>query len=281
MKRLPILALFLAVAHACFPASRESADPTNNGGKSEIADASSKQPPSPNVTANPKQENRPTLANQAQKKTDKDGWDVAAVVSNILLVIVGIGGIGVALFTLRKLERQTKATEDQIKIAQQTLILTQKPKIAVRTFYFSEPRGVGGIGYVPKKIENESFCTGQFYIANVGGTAATVKEIVSKVYLGRVDHLPARRPYEGEIGSLEEKVIQAGESSTYLFGLPQPLDTTQANSLQSSYTMLCVLGWIGYTDGLGIYRRTHFCRKYDQRKDRFVVVEDTDYENAE
>jgi hypothetical protein len=44
---------------------------------------------------------------------------------------------------------------------------------------------------------------------------------------------------------------------------------------------LFVLGWIGYTDDIGIYKNMWFCRKYDPSKDRFRPVDDPDYEYAE
>lgn len=42
-----------------------------------------------------------------------------------------------------------------------------------------------------------------------------------------------------------------------------------------------VLGWIGYRDDLGIFRQMGFCRRYESRKDRFVPVDDPDYEYSD
>jgi hypothetical protein len=44
-------------------------------------------------------------------------WDKAAVIANYLLVLVGIVGTIVAICTLKKIERQTKAGEDAAKAA--------------------------------------------------------------------------------------------------------------------------------------------------------------------
>jgi hypothetical protein len=47
----------------------------------------------------------------------KDKYDWIAYAANLLLMIVGIGGIFVAIKTLKKIERQTKATEDSAAAA--------------------------------------------------------------------------------------------------------------------------------------------------------------------
>jgi hypothetical protein len=192
--------------------------------------------------------------------------------SNWLLVIVGIGATVAALLTLRAIWRQTVATE-------KTLVLTQRPRIVVRNFYFSEPRAVGGVYHVPKEIEAGSFCSGQFYIVNLGGTQATTQEIYCTVFLAQ--SLPMKRPYEGLEGSTEKKIFQPGQSVPYLFGLKTPLDEATANEIYHYGINLCVLGWIGYTDDLGIWRITAFCRQYDTFKKRFVPVDNTDYENSD
>lgn len=201
----------------------------------------------------------------------KDGYDKAAVWINAILAIVGFIGIVIAIITLIKIHRQTE-------IAARTLVLTQRPRIEVRTFYFSQSRGVG-LPDPPSGISEASFAEGQFYIVNTGGTRAIIKEIVCKVFIwGGI--LPAKRPYEGEIGSQEEKVLEAGQSTFYLFGLMGDLiDTETSNSLRLGVQKLYVLGWIGYTDDLGIYRITHYCRRYDPSKGRFSSVDDIEYEN--
>jgi len=53
---------------------------------------------------------------------------------NILLFLAGVAGIIVAIRTLQMIKRQTEITE-------KTLVLTQRPRIVVKTFYFSEPKG--------------------------------------------------------------------------------------------------------------------------------------------
>jgi len=174
------------------------------------------------------------------------------------LFIVGIVGVVVAIRTLRGIERQTKTTED-------TLVLTQRPKIAVRMFYFSEVRGAGSV-YTPWGMSAGSFCNGQFYIDNCGGTNAKIEEVRCDLCIAT--RLPTKRPYEGQEGLKGNQTLRPGASITWLFGRSEPLDAqtwaeiTTLTTGNSSYAKnFYVLGWIGYTDGLGIYRRTAFCRR--------------------
>jgi hypothetical protein len=192
--------------------------------------------------------------------------------SNWALVIVGIAGSIAALLTLVVIWRQTVATE-------KTLVLTQRPQIVVRNFYFSEPNAVGGVYRGPKEIENGSFCGGQFYIVNRGGTPAKIEEIYCIPYITRT--LPMKRPYEGMVGSKGKMTLRPGESAPYIFGMNTPLDESGVRAILTYALNFYVLGWIGYTDNLGIYRITSFCRHFDTTQNRFVPADNADYENSD
>jgi hypothetical protein len=111
LKRLSVLTVFLATTYACFPAPGKSSNPKTDSGRQDAQDTGRQQPsPSPPIAV-PQLGYNPTFNDNAQKQHDKDGWDKAAVLSNYLLVLIGIAGIAVAVCTLLKLERQTKATE--------------------------------------------------------------------------------------------------------------------------------------------------------------------------
>jgi hypothetical protein len=192
------------------------------------------------------------------------------IAANWVLVAVGVWGVWAALRTLGVIKRQTKITED-------TLVLTQRPRIYVRNFYFSELKGTGAAYYVPNGITNASVCSGQFYIVNSGGTPAYIKEIYCEAYTAKF--LPMRRPYEGKIGDQGTKKLLPGQSITWLFALTEPLDSLSVRSIADNKTGFYVLGWIGYTDDLGIYRITAFCREYSVTSNRFMPVDNSDYEN--
>ncbi len=172
-----------------------------------------------------------------------------------------------------------QAAKDAVDISQKSLVLSQRPKIVLRAFYFSETRGVGAVYYVANGVETGSLCGGQFYIVNCGGTRARLQEIWCNVFI--VERLPMKRPYEGETGIVQEVILMPGQSTTFLFGLMQPLEAEIAGRIAREETSLYVLGRVGYIDDLGIYTDIPFCRRYDRMKDRFVPVEDRDYESGE
>jgi hypothetical protein len=201
----------------------------------------------------------------SQPKHSRFDWFWSPLIANWPLVVIGGLGVWAALKTLAAIKRE--------------LVLTQRPRITVRNFYFSKMKGTGAIYSVPSGIEVGSVCSGQFYIANSGGSRACIQEIDCRVWVDEEDGpLPAKRPYEGEMGMQEKKVLLSGQSIPYLFSRANPLQFNTPTRLGFKSANLYVLGWIGYTDDLGIYRRMGFCRRYDTSKDRFLPVDDADYE---
>jgi hypothetical protein len=192
----------------------------------------------------------------------------AANLPTVLLVFIGIGGVWAGLETLTAIKRE--------------LVLTQRPRISVQNFYFSEMRGVGGVYNTPSGIQNGSFCTGQFYIRNVGGSRARIEEIYCDIWAEEEQgKLPMKCPYEGKIGKEGKWEILPGQSMTWLFGRTEPLTDDVGMKRIMGRNSVYVLGWIGYRDDLGTYRSMRFCRQYTPSKDRFLAVDDKDYEYAD
>jgi hypothetical protein len=275
MKQIFAIAALLC-ALAVNVASEPNKAPTDN--------QQSAQPKSPASLA---PENNDVTTNQTEyPNNDAPQWRTAIKRPEWWLVIIAaLTGIAIA-YQAREMTRSTKEMKASTDIAKKALVLTQRPRIVVRAFYFSEMRGIGGITHVSNRIEAGSFCRGQYYIENCGGTDARIREIYSEVYIA--EQLPMMRPYEGKEGSKEEKILRPGTSSFYLFGRSEPLDDSTHQSLVrpreaigSKAKSFYVLGWIGYTDDLGIYRMTAFCRRFEMSKDRFVPVDDADYEYAD
>jgi hypothetical protein len=105
-KRLAILTVFLFVASAGFPSPGETANPKTDSSTSKAQTSQSQQPSTVGAAARPEPSNSQTFNNNANEKTEKDGWDKAAVLSNYLLVVIGIGGICAALFTFQAIKDQ-------------------------------------------------------------------------------------------------------------------------------------------------------------------------------
>jgi len=103
---MAILTVFLFVANAGFSSPRETANPKGDLGASKAQASQSQQPSTVSAAARPEPSNSQTFNNNANEKTGKDGWDKAAVLSNYLLVVIGIGGISAALYTFRAIRDQ-------------------------------------------------------------------------------------------------------------------------------------------------------------------------------
>ena len=174
-----------------------------------------------------------------------------------------------------------------VDTAQQSLALQFRPKMIVRNIVLDPlpPRPNG----TSLPVLQHHPLTGQFYIANVGGSVATIKEILSLVFWTEPPPLPMRRPYEGRDGQKPSSLIrlQPGQSVPRRFDSEQPLDVNPDQILRWSDSgsgpriHLYVMGWVEYADDLGYIRRTAFCRKFEPQSVRFKAVDDPDYEHAE
>jgi hypothetical protein len=121
LKALAIFAVLLVVGQAGAPSPRVTTDPKGGSTAGKNGESQTdRQPPRPATIAS-EQPARNSGNDANAPKDGKDGWDKAAVLADYLLVIVGLGGIIAALRTLGKLERQTKATENQVKVSHDAL----------------------------------------------------------------------------------------------------------------------------------------------------------------
>lgn len=99
------------------PALRVTADPKGGSIAEKTDDTQAKARPAATVLASSTQSPTQTTQDANSPKSNKDGWDKAAVLSNYLLVAVGIAGIIYAAKTLRKLKEQTQAAIDAAETA--------------------------------------------------------------------------------------------------------------------------------------------------------------------
>jgi hypothetical protein len=137
-------------------------------------------------------------------------------------------------------------------------------------------------------FNRNEFLKVQFDVANVGGNCATITESLCEIYW-RKGSLPMIRPYEGRGGNdpmSRGTVIHAGEWKAVGFQGETPLDISHielgmfgfGEEMTPRVWHLWIMGWIKYADQLGFVRRLSFCRLYDYKTNRFVVVNDADYE---
>ena len=171
----------------------------------------------------------------------------------------------------------------QWSVSNRTLLLQFRPKLIVRNVVVKRL-----VNEMPPKplFQQNMPVIGHFYISNIGGTPAMIIEVGCWVECSK--RLPMRRPYEGKDANTVPylKVLGPSEST------PCDFDSVsdKGKVMDSNATMilggdfgwaLYVMGWVQYTDKSNARHRTAFCRKYDISKERFMPVDDSDYEHAE
>jgi hypothetical protein len=181
---------------------------------------------------------------------------------------------------IRVMGNQTLEIQNQATIMERQLVLDKRPKIIIRNLYFTKIQATHGFVAV-SGVQVGSTCMGQFYVVNAGGTNAHIKEIYceSDTY---PEVLPMMRPYEGKVGEKVEMTLAPGQSVPCVFQRDAPLSIADSDAIYAAqHIFFRVIGQIGYTDDLGIYRRTSFCRQYDRGSARFIPEANPDYENAD
>lgn len=175
---------------------------------------------------------------------------------------------------------QADLAAKQHGLARLQFIVEKRPKLRVRNVVV---RAAKRRGYEDTIFAPREFVSGQFYVANVGGTDARVREIYSEVFWPNIP-LPMERPYEGKDGSQIDMTISPGQSQPFTFQSGVQLGERESDDiLRGGNCQIYVMGWIEYEDIQmeALRRRTAFCRKYDPVRRRFYPVDDDDYENEE
>ncbi len=206
-----------------------------------------------------------------ENKSSPDWWLVGF--TGGLFLITGI----LAWYTARLWQTTKKSldiTKESVDLAKKELILTQRPILRVSTIIISRTVLSGekpGLVAIGKPVN------GQFYVANVGGTPATITNIGCWVHAFSTP-LPMKRPYEGENGNITiTQILNPGESTPITF-ISEPLGVDHQSVMVGTFRIY-VMGWIEYRDDLKINRRLNFCRVYRATDGRFFPVDDTDYES--
>jgi len=203
--------------------------------------------------------------------------------------ITAIATIFIAIFTIvlaRVTGTQARLTKQAIQLTREELVSNYRPRLRVRNIVVTAPNPalVQRIGV----FQPNQLVTGQFFVVNVGGTAATIIESHCIVVWNDVD-LPMRRPYEGDDGNnaVARIVLQPGQSIPGLFQ-SEMLMENRATTIGTKIVRglrLFVMGWIEYKDDRGIMRRTGFCSEFEKRdqfsEGRFYAVDDPDYNYEE
>ncbi len=168
---------------------------------------------------------------------------------------------------------QLKLNRQALELAQQSLILSQPPKLVVRSVEVRPRPYASGEPFNVFPPESTIEC--RYLVKNVGGSRATV--LYSAVTLFLIPHsepLPMVSPLTGVTPNdpvIPNMQLKPGEVTFGIF--VRRTTSEEATSIKDLY----VLGWIDYVDEFGNLKHTNFCRMYV--RGRFVAVEDRDFED--
>jgi hypothetical protein len=286
-RRLAILTVFLAVTQAAIPAPQKASN-------SKVSSASEQGPPATTPPiAVPQQTNGQTSNHVADPKSGKDGWEKAAVISNYLLVIVGVCGVVAAIRTLSQVKRQVREMNGQGLIMAQTLLTIQeqathmqgqveemKAQTVVAQTSADAARRSAEISVgisIPTLVIHE-FGTGIIGTATAEAFFQYPKITITVKNYGQTpallqwwtlcfacEELPDVPIYEGPASGipLEKLVVQAGEA----FTLPQLpfyhrdyFSTDEVAAIVAGEKTFIAYGYICYGDIFGNpFRRLKFC----------------------
>jgi hypothetical protein len=260
LKKLVILALMFCVipfSHAdnAAPASgtaqgQKPANSTTSAAVQEHRGSNFQQDGSPNQTTNEPKAVRVILP-------AKDNYDKATFWISVILAIVGTGGIVVAVLTMRKIERQTKATEESVKAAinAERPWITCKPPILAPDIVPEWEKG----DPLPHPGLYWHWCP--ITIKNVGRTVALIDEIVACYRHIAVDPFTLEKTPRYEFPERLNGRILAPEDS---FDISVPLrgggtlSKKEVSSIKARDSYLYAWGSVRYRDGHGESHETAF-----------------------
>ena len=196
-------------------------------------------------------------------------------------------------------QRSSAAHEALVKesnaLTHRTLVLSQRPRIKVRSFILQEP----SIQELSVDVPEDEYpfapvdpIRGEVSVVNWGTGKTVVGANCYRIFHGRPPkRLPMKPPYDtGAVLIAKKQEIQPGQSVQCPFTGVGP----SARQLEDAFTpnrnpsippgqnlYTYILGWIEYADELGLTRRTAFCQRYDLSLRRFITVDDPDYEYAD
>jgi hypothetical protein len=201
-------------------------------------------------------------------------WAWIAVHATILATVVSASAaIAIACFTYRLKEATKGQLGELIKSGEQArlqFIATHRPRIMVHSFEYSSEDGerIGAF----------------FRYVNTGTSTATIVGIAGQIT--EVFDMPSQATSIGpecRVDPEDEKLVGGEEavhtvSSSILHS--QMVVDSELKHRGHSYLFAICIGYVAYTDDLGVRRKTGFCRRYDPSTRSWLKMENSDYEYA-
>jgi hypothetical protein len=259
--------------------------------ETQHAPKSDKPSPSAPPPVVPKQNNSPNLQPETEKHVNadvrvvsapsKDGYDIAAFWIGAALAIVGVIGIIFAAITLRKIERQTRATEDSVKAQ----IGADRPWMIPR---ITQPVD----DEVTSTEEPDWTLPIELTFTNLGKTPAIVTGCIAEPSSETIkDRTKTRAPtlildlveppeYENKYGRPGQPdafapgaIYVSGERFSLYLEMSKDTLLRERVAWKAGEKCLCMKGFLEYQDVFGKIYRTRFCYAYqDVREFRARVI---------
>ena len=196
-------------------------------------------------------------------------------IPNIALVIAAIGGIIVAVYTLRGINKQAGLMDAQLnemrqsrEIETKTLLLQYRPKIIVRDARASD--------FNVAELGNPAQGKVRLTLVNTGGTPANILGGWIALWSAQASVSVPLEIKQGEEAQFSAFTLQPGERES----LERELDTGTTNDIQwanfhqaiktDPMRYIYLVGVLVYRDDLGIPRQTGIHRVYDPKTKTFT-----------
>jgi hypothetical protein len=219
---------------------------------------------------------------QSEKATDNSPLLALAVVDNTAVsarcalhmiyeyrdATTAIATIFIALFTFTlwwSTMKMMRATKDAVDLARQEFTATHRPKIIVHG--------------MEVKLPGDERRHVHFRYVNAGDTDAFITSIVSRILWTAKSMVPADIEFSRHDVIKEPILVPSGKNGFAI--TPDGVDfVTLVRSGRGGHDTAFCVGVVVYRDTNDIERRTGFCRRYDSERERWLKVEDEDYEYA-
>jgi hypothetical protein len=280
MRAATVIAILLASV-AVQPAQKQQAPSSAQKpekGSVQTAEPTATSPATPPATGQTSQQESSGTRGSASPKASK--WREAFAPptwSNWALIVVGFGGIVVAVWTLRRIERQTKAAEQAAQVARSNVdafLVDNRPWLLIEHGQIGEQVGVKiqkpfiePVGTMPPGEERFSHCV--FFIKNYGKTPAKVLTMVAELRIGE----SSSEPPSGEIREIGERynphVFPQGESLAQVAEMPTGIvGIKEREDIDKSRKFLWLRGMV-------VYRHTFEAQGIPDYETRFGYVWET------
>jgi hypothetical protein len=190
-----------------------------------------------------------------------------------LLVLVGAGGICLAVRSLRALEKQTRATQDSVAV----LMNSERAWVIISETHPPELAPISP-GRIPP------YHTFRFTIKNAGRTVARLMELTGETRLlqdlQELPPLPVYRespPTADELGFRHGGVLAPGATFDTWIEVDVRLDDSTFYDIRNSKKVLYVYGFLRYFDFAEKERKTQFCYRYLNRGMHWVAGDDVTF----